>query len=115
MIWVIVPALNEAENLLTPEAMQLRMRLAAIDRVEGVVRESAKPLEHISEIKIVHVDGLNGVSPGGSGEGASDRAASVSDQVMSSALKYRIQAPLVDSLLESAGLPGISPTSVLKP
>jgi len=35
--------------------------------------------------------------------------------VMSSALKYRIQAPLVDSLLESAGLPGISPTSVLKP
>lgn len=106
-------AMNEAENLLTPEAMQLRMRLAAIERVEGVVRESGKPLEHISEIKIVHVDGLNGVAsgPGGAGESG----ASVSDQVMTSALKYRLQAPLVDALLESAGLPSHDPGSILKP
>lgn len=105
-------AMNEAENLLTPEAMQLRMRLAAIERVEGVVRESGKPLEHISEIKIVHVDGLNGVAsgPGGAGESG----ASVSDQVMTSALKYRLQAPLVDALLESAGLPSHDPGSILK-
>jgi hypothetical protein len=30
--------------------------------------------------------------------------ASLSDQVMSSALKYKLQAPLVDTLLQSAGL-----------
>lgn len=107
-------AMNEAENLLTPEAMQLRMRLAAIERVEGVVRESVKPLEHISEIKIVHVDGLSGVAAGSAGSGA-EGGASVSDQVMTSALKYRLQAPLVDSLLESAGLPSHDPGSVLKP
>lgn len=107
-------AMNEAENLLTPEAMQLRMRLAAIDRVEGVVRESAKPLEHISEIKIVHVDGLSGAAAAG-GPGGGEAGASVSDQVMTSALKYRLQAPLVDSLLESAGLPSHDPGAVLKP
>ena len=105
-------AMNEAENLLSPEAMQMRTRLAAIDRVEGVVRESVKPLEHISEIKILHVDGLSGV-PAAAGGGS--EAASVSDQVMSSALKYKLQAPLVDALLESAGLPSRDPGSILKP
>ena len=104
-------AMNEAENLLTPEAMQLRARLAAIAQVESVVRESAKPLERISEIKIMHVDGLNGTASAADGE----TSASVSDQVMTSALKYKLQAPLVDSLLESAGLNAHNPGSVLKP
>ena len=105
-------AMNEAENLLSPEAMQMRARLAAIDRVEGVVRESAKPLEHISEIKIVHVDGLSGLPAGVSGA-VGESGASISDQVMTSALKYKVQAPLVDALLESAGFPSqTSPLSV---
>ena len=93
-------ALNEAENAMTPEAMQLRIRLATLERVEAVVRESARPLEKISEIKIVHVDGLSGAT----GAGSPEHGASVSDQVMSSALKYKLQAPLVDALLESAGI-----------
>ncbi|MGE0315681.1 MAG: flotillin family protein [Lautropia sp.] len=96
-------AMNEADNLMKPEVMQLRMRLAAIDRIEAVVRESAKPLEHISDIKIVHVDGLGGaVAPGAQADASGGQ--SLSDQVMSSALKYRLQAPLVDALMESAGI-----------
>lgn len=94
-------ALNEAENTMSSDAMQLRLRLATLDRVEAVVRESARPLEKISEIKIVHVDGL-GVPSGGSA--GADASPSVSDQVMASALKYKLQAPLVDALLDSAGL-----------
>ena len=97
-------ALNEAENLATPEAMALRSRLAAISHIEAVVRESAKPLERISEIKILHVDGLAGAvgSPGTeAGVGVS-----VSDQVMQSALKYKLQAPLVDAMLAAAGING---------
>lgn len=95
-------ALNEAENAMSAEAMHLRLRLATLERVEAVVRESARPLERISEIKIVHVDGLGGNAAGGTpgGEGSP----SVSDQVMSSALKYKLQAPLVDALLDSVGL-----------
>ncbi len=96
-------ALNEAENTMSPEAMQLRIRLATLERVEAVVRESARPLEKISDIKIVHVDGLAGQAAGGGGGGDAS-SPSVSDQVMSSALKYKLQAPLVDALLSSAGI-----------
>ena len=107
-------AMNEAENIATPEAMALRARLAAVAQIEAVVRESAKPLEHISDIKIVHVDGLGGsAAPGGAAaEGA---PGSLSDQVMNSALKYKLQAPLVDSLLASAGIHPGSVTELLKP
>ena len=104
-------AMNEAENLLRPEAMQLRAKLAAIDRIEGVVRESARPLERISEIKIVHVDGLSGSS----GSKDAEANASISDQVMSSALKYKLQAPLVDSLLDAAGLKHGAASDLLNP
>jgi uncharacterized membrane protein YqiK len=104
-------ALNEAENLMSTEAMALRARLAAIDRIESVVRESAKPLERVSEIKIVHVDGLGGTH--GAASAAEGQAGSLSDQVMHSALKYRVQAPLVDALLSSVGLD--NGTNLLKP
>lgn len=93
--------LNEAENILTPEAMELRARLATLDKVEGAIRESAKPLEKISDIKILHVDGL---TSSGSGAASNATEQSISDQVMSSALKYRLQAPLLTSILESAGI-----------
>ncbi len=106
-------AMNEAENIATPEAMALRARLAAVAQIEAVVRESAKPLEHISDIKIVHVDGLGGSAPSGPAQEVA--AGSLSDQVMNSALKYKLQAPLVDSLLTSAGINPGSVTELLKP
>ncbi len=105
-------AINEAENIATPEAMALRGRLAAIDRIEAVVRESAKPLEHISDIKIVHVDGLAAQV---SNDTLGATGGSVSDQVMNSALKYKLQAPLVDALLDAAGIRGDRPTDTLRP
>lgn len=108
-------ALNEAENLMSPEAMQLRAQLAAIEQVQAVVRESAKPLEHISDIKILHVDGLGSGGGGGSSGGAGDGTSpSLSDQVMSSALKYKLQAPLLGSLLQSAGIHPDDVTHTLK-
>lgn len=108
-------AINEAENLMSPEAMALRARLAAIDKIEAVVRESARPLEHISDIKIVHVDGLGGNNgPSADGAGGNPSGASLSDQVMNSALKYKLQAPLVNSLLESAGIKPDDVTGLLK-
>ncbi|MFA5596281.1 MAG: flotillin domain-containing protein, partial [Pusillimonas sp.] len=105
-------ALNEAENLMSADAMKLRVQLAAIEQVQNVMRESAKPLEHISEIKILHVDGLN--SGAGSGTDDPGGSQSVSDQVMSSALKYKLQAPLLDTLLQTAGLQGDDAAQPLK-
>ena len=56
--------LNEAENLLSDEARAGRLRGKLIEHIEGIIRESVKPMEKIDGIKILHVDGLNGGSGG---------------------------------------------------
>jgi hypothetical protein len=45
---------------------------------------------------------LDGVTGGGSREGGS----SPTDEVINSALRYRVQAPLIDSLLSDIGIEG---------
>jgi uncharacterized membrane protein YqiK len=104
--------LNEAENLQSEEAMQLRLRLAIIEHLEGIIEKSTKPLERIEGIKIVHLDGL-GMSGGGQLPAPGGQT-SLSDQVMHSALKYKIQAPLVESLLKEVGLNGLDAESIAK-
>jgi uncharacterized membrane protein YqiK len=102
-------AINEADNVLSPETRDLRVKLATIERMEGIIRESVKPLERIDGIKILQVDGLGG---GGNGAAHSGSAGSLSDQIVNSALRYRGQAPLVDYLLKEIGLTGSEITSV---
>jgi uncharacterized membrane protein YqiK len=92
--------MNEAHNLLTPEARLSAMRIRLIDKLEGIVRESVKPMERIEGIKILQVDGLGG--GGGRGEGSG--GGSFADSVVNSALRYRAQAPLVDQLLREIGV-----------
>ena len=60
--------MNEAQNLLTPEARLSAMRIRLIDKLEAIIRESVKPLERIEGIKILQVDGLGG-GGGGRGDG----------------------------------------------
>ncbi len=95
--------MNQAQNLLTPEARLSAMRLRLIDNLEGIIRESVKPMERIEGIKILHVDGLGGGGGGGRAEGF-DGGGSFADNVVNSALRYRAQAPLVDQLLREIGI-----------
>jgi uncharacterized membrane protein YqiK len=95
--------MNQASNLLTPEARMSAMRLRLIDNLEAIIRESAKPLERIEGIKILQVDGLGG---GGRAEGYDGGGGSFADNVVNSALRYRAQAPLVDQLLREIGIEG---------
>jgi uncharacterized membrane protein YqiK len=90
--------LNEAENVLSEDARAGRLRAALLDRLEGIVRESVKPMEKIEGIKILHVDGMGG---GGSGSGKN-----VTDEVIDSALRYRVQAPMIDNLMKEIGIEG---------
>ena len=61
--------LNEAENLLSDAARAVALRGKLLDHIEGIVRESVKPMEKIDGIKILHVDGLGG----GGGDGRPQR------------------------------------------
>jgi uncharacterized membrane protein YqiK len=93
--------MNKAQNLLTPEARQSAMRLKLIDKLEGIIRESVKPMERIEGIKILQVDGLGG---GGGGARGDNGNGGFADGVVNSALRYRAQAPLVDQLLREIGV-----------
>jgi uncharacterized membrane protein YqiK len=95
--------MNEAQNTLSPESRISNMRIRLIDKLEAIIRETVKPMERIEGIKILHVDGLGG------GGGSAERGASeggFADNLVNSALRYRAQAPLVDSLLREIGLEG---------
>ena len=91
--------MNEAHNVLTPEARISGYRQKLLDKVEGIVRESVRPLERIESIKILNVNGL-----GGQGGGTTEPNAALSDQVVNSALRFRAQAPLIDNLLHEIGM-----------
>ncbi|MER9770836.1 flotillin domain-containing protein [Mesorhizobium sp. M0220] len=89
--------LNEADNLLSNEARAGRLRGKLLDHMEGIIRESVKPMEKIDGIKILHVDGING------GQGGNRN---VTDEVIDSALRYRVQAPMIDNLMKEIGIEG---------
>jgi len=93
--------MNEAQNVLTIEARASALRLALVERLEGIIRESVKPMERIEGIKILHVEGLGGGNSGGDTNGAG-----FADSVVNSALRFRAQAPLVDQLLREIGVQG---------
>jgi uncharacterized membrane protein YqiK len=99
--------MNEAQNMLTPDARLSAMRMKLIDKLEGIIRESVKPMERIEGIKILHVDGLGG---GGGGSGgrvdSGDVGGGLADSVVNSALRFRAQAPLIDQLLREIGVQG---------
>ena len=99
-------SVNEASNTLNAEqiAMQVRMRL--IEALPQIIAESVKPMQNIDGIKILHVDGLNGSSQNGAGDGAAASGGGLADQAVAAALRYRSQAPLIDALMSELGLSG---------
>lgn len=105
-------AINEAANVLSVDQIAMQIKLAIVNALPEIIKESAKPMEQIDGIKIVQVDGLNSGSAGHSGsEGSGDQegrgpSGGLADQVVSSALRYRAQAPLVQSILNEVGLDG---------
>ena len=95
--------MNEAHNVLSPEARASALRLKLVEKADAIIRESVKPMERIEGIKILQVDGLMGAPNGRGGDGANG---SFADNVVNSALRFRAQAPIVDQLLREIGLEG---------
>ena len=110
-------ALNEAENLRSEASRKSALHQRLVENLPDIIRESVKPMENIDEIKIMHVEGLPGLSSQGGSEGksvldangnpiASGGNGNLADQVVNSALRYRSQAPFVDTLLGEIGMNG---------
>jgi uncharacterized membrane protein YqiK len=95
--------MNEAQNVLSVEARASALRLKLVEKAEAIIRESARPLERIEGIKILHVDGLAG---GGGSSNGDNGNGGFADGVVNSALRFRAQAPIVDQLLREIGLEG---------
>jgi uncharacterized membrane protein YqiK len=94
--------MNESHNMLSPEARASLFRQKLLEKMEGIIRESVRPLERIDGIKILSVNGLAG-APVGTGP---DGGGALPDQLVNSALRFRAQAPLIDSLLREIGIDG---------
>lgn len=89
----------------------MRIKMAIIEHLPEIIRESVKPMESIEGIKIFNVEGLNPGAPGWGGaengaESAVHKNASLADQLVNSALRYRGQAPLIDAILKEIGING---------
>ena len=107
--------LNDAENMRSDASRRSALRMKLVENLEAIIREAVKPMENIDAIKILHVEGLPGLSGtipiGGSGgddlspgDGRGPRGGSLADNIVSSALRYRAQAPFVDNLLKEIGM-----------
>jgi uncharacterized membrane protein YqiK len=92
---------NEADNVLSDAARSGAVRLKLVERMEGIIRESVRPMEKIDSIKIVQLDGIHGEVAGRGGDGNGP-----ADNVVNAALKYRAHAPLIDALLREVGMEG---------
>ena len=107
-------AINEAANLLSSDQISLQTKLALLNVLPEVIRESAKPMEAIDSIKIVQVDGLtngngkSGTSTTGNGSG------NLASDAVSAALAYRAQAPVLDGLMKELGLDGSNLSGLVK-
>jgi uncharacterized membrane protein YqiK len=95
---------NEAANVLSAEQIAMQIRQALIAALPSIIEQSVKPMERIDGIKILHVEGLNGVGGAGPGMGAIEGGGGLADQAVNAALRYRAQAPLLDALLGELGL-----------
>ncbi len=105
-------SINEASNILSAEQIEMQVKMAIVKHMPDIIRESVKPMEQIDGIKIMQIDGLNSIGSGGNGNGSSGSSkgddSNLADQVVNSALKYKVQSPIVDSLLSEIGIDGES-------
>ena len=101
-------AINQAANVLSTEQIAMQIKIKLIENLDKIIAESVKPMEQIDGIKIFQIDGLNQVAGNGgsNGEGVAAGSGNLADQMVKSALSYRAQAPLLDSLLGEIGLKG---------
>lgn len=97
-------AIVDAENSISQTIVDMKVALARLEALPGIVAEMVKPAEKIDSIKIHYVQGLNGGgSGGGSGSnGGGDKP--VVNQALDSIMDMAVQMPALKKLGEELGV-----------
>lgn len=97
--------LNSAENVLSEEIIKMRIQLETIKQAAAIIEASVKPIEAISDMKVINVGGLNDFVGNNANLNSSVNSSNnMSDQLVNSLLKYRGLAPVVDNILHEVGI-----------
>ena len=103
--------INESANILSDEQISMQVKLKIVDQLPDIISESVKPMQNIKDIKIIDVNGLaidgskridTAKSEGSTNGDVQER--DLVDRAVTGALRYRAQAPVLDSLLKEVGL-----------
>ena len=104
--------INESANILSDEQISMQVKLKIVDQLPDIISESVKPMQNIKDIKIIDVNGLaidgskriDTVKSEGSVNNGDVQERDLVDRAVTGALRYRAQAPVLDSLLKEVGL-----------
>ena len=104
--------INESANILSDEQISMQVKLKIVDQLPDIISESVKPMQNIKDIKIVDVNGLaidgskriETTKSEGSVTNGDVQERDLVDRAVTGALRYRAQAPVLDSLLKEVGL-----------
>ncbi|OAN84586.1 flotillin [Jannaschia sp. EhC01] len=96
-------AITEAENALSEQIVAMKVDMARIAALPGIMEQMVKPVEKIGEIKIHQVGGLGGMNGGGAGGGQSGDKPVV-NQALDSIMGMAVQMPALRKLGDELGL-----------
>ena len=90
----------------------MQVKLKIVDQLPDIISESVKPMQNIKDIKIIDVNGLaidgskriDTAKSEGSVNNGDVQERDLVDRAVTGALRYRAQAPVLDSLLKEVGL-----------
>ena len=102
-----IKKLNEASNILKSEQIAMKVKLDIIQKLPEIIKESVKPIENIDGIKIIDVNGL-GINSGSNNTSGNTSSSNSNDdivnRVVTGAMKYKTQAPILEQLIKDVGL-----------
>ena len=94
-------AITDAENALSEAIIEMKVAMARLDAMPGIVEQMVKPAEKIDSIKIHQLSGLGGTGGGNAGD-TGDKP--VVNQALDSILGMAVQMPALQKLGQELGL-----------
>lgn len=95
-------AITNAENTLSEELIAMKVDLARLEAMPGIVAEMVKPAEKIDSIKIHQIGGMGGAVGASAGGTSGDKP--VVNQALDSIMGMAVQMPALKKLGDELGL-----------